>query len=430
MLKFFLRFYIGVSITLLVSLVLAVVVMENQYNLAVGQDYIRMTKAVHRILNSVLAETEPDQWGNALQQIQQDYPFHIDLVDADSLSVPQEKQLRKTGVVVKVQSGLLEDVVRVYYPTPASNRLMVLKPSKNFNHAYNTFAANLVVFVLVGFALAVMMLARPIIAHINKLVSVSRAIGNGEFLRHADEAAPSPLDKLATSINHMSSQIHKLVSEREVLTGAVSHEFRTPLTRLRFALDLADRIDDPIKLRQHVNSMTEDVEQMETLVTELLDYSRFSFHVTSLNKESISLLDLFEAVTKKLKPLSPNDHFEIKCPPELHLNACRASMLRALENLVRNAQKYGNGYIGLYGLCPREHRVSIQVVDDGEGISENERSAIVQPFYRIEDSRSKETGGVGLGLTIVNHIVALHDGELHILSNSSGGTMVEIVLPL
>lgn len=429
MLKFFLRFYIGVSITLMLSSVLAGIVMENQYTLAVGQDYVRMTKAVHRIANSVLDQHQPADWGEALQIVRQEYPFHIDLVDANILTQPQKQQLEQTGVVVKVQSGLLEDEVSVYYPTPATDQLMVLTPSKNFNHAYNTFAAILVIFVLAGFALAVMMLAWPIITHINKLVAVSRAIGNGEFSRLADESAPSPLDKLATAINQMSGQIHKLVSEREVLTGAASHEFRTPLTRLRFALDLADRIDDPVKLRQHVNSMSDDVEQMENLVAELLAYSKFSFHVTSLNKESVCLLELFEAVRKKMEPLNPNCRFDIKCPPELYLTACRASMLRALENLVRNAQKYGNGYIGLYGLGRQDNKVSIQVADDGEGISETERTAILQPFYRIEDSRSRETGGVGLGLAIVHHIVSLHDGELHIQSNSTRGATVEIVLP-
>lgn len=429
MLKFFLRFYIGVSFALVISSFLALLAIENQYNIAVARDYARMTKAVQTVLYAKLDATDQAHWSEILTAAEKEYLFDISLSHKSTIPYELQLKLNDRGVLAIVHSGFIEDNVSIYYPSPSSQYVLELQPAKNFNRAYNHLFIVVLIFVLGGFALTVLMLAWPIIKHINKLVAASSAIGQGDFSIKTDESAPAPLNKLAGAINSMSGKIHNLISEREVLTGAASHEFRTPLTRLRFALDLAQRIEDPQQLQEHVKSMTEDVQQLEELISELLAYSKFSYHVTSLETQPIILVELFDHVREKLQPLRPDIAIRIQCDPDILIHACNASLSRALENLVRNAQKYGDTSIELTATPCGEERVVIQVTDDGDGISEHERSAVLQPFYRIENSRNRETGGSGLGLAIVDHIVSLHHGVLSIGENGQKGTVVQIELP-
>lgn len=425
MIKFFLRFYTGVATVIILSFFLVWGILKSQHNTEADQDYIHTTNAWYSVLGSMLASQPQSEWANILRDMKTELPFYVTLTDRSVLSVLQQQKLEKTGVVSKIENGLLADQIIAYYSLPASDQLMSMKLVKSFNH--NSIAI-LLMFLLAGSALALIIIIWPIATHVNKLVKVSSEAGQGNFYCKADESAPPPLDKLSIAMNNASGQIHKLISEREMLAGAASHEFRTPLMRLRFALELAGQIDDPVKLKEHMSSMSEDIERMELLVSEWLTYTKFGSHVASSNREHIFLLELFETVKRRMQPLQPGCRFEIDCSPEVRIHACRLSMTCVLENLVQNAQKYGNGYIGMFGNRLNDTgKVSIQVADDGNGIAEQERSAVLRPFYRARDIDQK-AGGVGLGLAIVNHIVSLHQGELNIQTNHHHGTTVEVIL--
>ena len=428
MLKFFLRFYIVVSITLILSLIITGVVFEKQYHHAIAQDHIRMTQAVNKILGDRLQNIPPEDWLDIIEKIETEYSFHINLFNKSFFDESHAEQLKEEGVFVNVRSGILEDDVIVYYPSPRDDTLIAFTPSSNFNYSYNFLLGVFLACILFGFALSVLMLAWPIIRHINKMVNSSLAIGSGNFSVKADESAPAPLNRLAEAINLMSEQICELMTKQEILTSSASHEFRTPITRLRFALDIASRIDNPDELKRHIEAMNWDVEQLENLTTELLTYSKFSYNSASLHKKAFLLQPLLNQIKQKLQDLKPESEILINCEPDVEITGCVNSLFRAISNLVSNAQKYGKSYIEILVNTTPSH-IEIHVIDDGDGICESEREAVLLPFHRLDNHNSDSVNGSGLGLTIVSKIVSAHGGKFAINSNHLNGTTASLLLP-
>ncbi|WP_102796151.1 ATP-binding protein [Bowmanella denitrificans] len=429
MVIFFLRFFVGVSSTLLICLVLIGFFFENQYEDAIGQEHLRLTRALTGLLSTRMCHVPEQQWPVEIEQLAGEYAYTIALTDMDSLPAAKQLALVSDGVVVSVESGFIKDAVRVYYPNPCGRGVIRYIPNVDFNSFYNVLIGVTLGFVLISFALAVLMLAWPIIKHINNMVSASLAIADGRFDAKADEDAPAPLDELARAINFVANQISQLIQEQEVMISAASHELNTPVMRLNFALELADRIDDPEALKAHVRSMKLDIEQLEQLVVEMLAYSKFSFYSAKVYPEPLHLLPVIEQAQEQASRYSDKFVIEMACDAGVVVLAEEKSLLKILSNLLTNAHKYAKGYARITATALADC-TCITVDDDGPGIPESERQAVLQPFYRIENSRSRDTGGVGLGLAIVNKVMALHGGRLEIGSNEFGGASIQLYFPL
>ncbi len=429
MLKFFLRFYIGVTFALLVSLSVVAIIFDNQYKLAVAEDHIRMTKAVNHMLTLDLQAQPSEKWPVIITDAQAEQPFEINIVNLTELPLSQQQQIQSTGLLVQVESGLVRDEVTVFYPLLNTDKAITYTPKINLNVQYNYIALAIIIMLLIGFAVAVYLLARPIIRHVNQLIDTSLAIGSGKLRSRADESAPVPLNRLAIAINQMAAQLEELVSGQEIMTGAASHELRTPISRLRFAVDMTETIDEQRQLKAHVAEMSGDIDNLESLVNELLTYSKFRNHQTELEIQRLRLNPILQRLRSELQPLQPATNIQLECPADLYVLACQSSLSRAVSNLIRNAQHYGNSKILLQAKQLQMGETSITVEDDGPGIPEESHSVVTQPFYRIDVSRCRETGGFGLGLAIVHRIITLHNGAFSIGKSRFGGAAITLRLP-
>jgi two-component system OmpR family sensor kinase len=226
----------------------------------------------------------------------------------------------------------------------------------------------------------------------------------------------------------------------------VSHELRTPIARLEFGLELLDtRAKDP-DLSKRVKAMEGDLRELNSLVNELLDMSKLD-SARNLQAEPTALA----AVLRDCMDMLPPSPHALECLlggelgdklgdtlgdkrgdkrgddlGELALD--RRLLARAVCNLLRNAQKYAGSRIRL-AATRGEHGVEITVDDDGPGIPPEERDKIFEPFYRLDRSRDRSTGGFGLGLSIARKAVALHGGSLHAETSPLGGARFVITLP-
>jgi two-component system, OmpR family, sensor kinase len=237
----------------------------------------------------------------------------------------------------------------------------------------------------------------------------------------------SSIFPLAERIDHMADRIEELLVSQKNLLHSVSHELRTPIARLEFALELLDaRANDPA-LRKRIAAMEGDLSELNTLVNELLGMARLDSG-QALQAERVDVAGLLGTAEASLPPGAAT--LAIDCAPDAGTIEADPRLLgRALSNLLRNAQKYAVGAIHV--AARREGaRVTIAVEDDGPGIPEDERERIFEPFYRLDRSRDRATGGFGLGLSIVRKAVLLHGGSVHVERSRLGGARFVVGLPV
>jgi signal transduction histidine kinase len=224
------------------------------------------------------------------------------------------------------------------------------------------------------------------------------------------------LRELAGSFDEMSSRIRNLIQRQKELTGALSHEMRTPLARIKFAMAV---VDEEADVPGDLKSISQDVQEIEELITSMLDYARLD-HPDSDVELQLTQIDawLAQVVSNsrlqdqglRIKQMASAG--EVQIDPNL--------MKLALSNLLVNACRYANKLV-LVQFSSQANRCLLSVEDDGQGIPEAQRKTVFKAFTRLDSSRNRETGGHGLGLAIVARIASLHGGSAWAEKSDLGG---------
>ncbi|GGY91813.1 ATP-binding protein [Pseudoduganella plicata] len=261
---------------------------------------------------------------------------------------------------------------------------------------------------------------------LQKLMQVADRFGSGELKVRAQMQPGDSIYPLAERINHMADRIETLLEAQRGLLHSVSHEIRTPIARLEFALELLhDTVGDTV-LEKRIGSMQDDLTELKSLVSELLGMARLDSE-QPLRYETFDVTAALRSCANTLPPSTVS--LDVSVPDGLgdYYGDCRL-LMRATGNLLRNAQKYANGQMAL-SAARKLGGVTIVVDDDGAGIPEEEREKVFEPFYRLDRSRDRNTGGFGLGLSIASKAVSLHGGSLRIETSPLGGARFVITLP-
>ncbi|WP_283710368.1 ATP-binding protein [Pseudoalteromonas prydzensis] len=232
---------------------------------------------------------------------------------------------------------------------------------------------------------------------------------------------------ITDTLSAMQQRIQHLLTAQQELTSSVSHEFRTPLARLKFALAmLEDKVTDE-KAFDYIDNMQLDIVELESLVKEMLDYARLDSQQPNLKVQTCNLVQLLESVITKLDFAT-----QIQLNTQLPLNCtyiCDSHFIaRSVQNLVGNALKYARHEVRV-SLIENAQQVIISVEDDGPGIDQAQWDTVFKPFARLDKSRDKKTGGFGLGLAIVAKIVSWHQGSCALSHSELGGAKFTISLP-
>ncbi|MFG1404290.1 ATP-binding protein [Xanthobacter sediminis] len=230
------------------------------------------------------------------------------------------------------------------------------------------------------------------------------------------ENGPREVRELAHAFNGMQARIAQLVERRTQALAAVSHDLRTPMTRLAFRLE---DVPDPT-LRA---AMAADVAEMEQMVEATLSYLRGETAAEPVR--AFDLVALAETIVDDARDRGrPAD---LSAPPRLVIEGRRLGLKRAVSNLLENALAYGGAAHVTIAEAGAEAIVTVR--DDGPGIPEDQLATVLEPFVRLEESRSRATGGVGLGLTIAHGAVVAHGGTLTLANGEGGGLVATISLP-
>jgi len=231
------------------------------------------------------------------------------------------------------------------------------------------------------------------------------------------ETGPREVRHATRAFNEMQKKISKLNDDRMRMLAAISHDLRTPITRLRLR---ADFIED----EEQSGKALRDLDEMEAMISSLLSYARDD--ASEESREIVDLVTLLQSVCDDMADMGHEVTFSGKMG-RLPYSCSRLAMRRAFTNLLENGIRYGDRvrvYVSKIG-----DRVFVHIDDDGPGISDAEKEKAFDAFYRIEQSRNRETGGAGVGLYVARAIVRGHGGEINITNRNEGGLRVEVVLP-
>ncbi len=273
---------------------------------------------------------------------------------------------------------------------------------------------------VIGAVLITRLINRPLA----QLSRASAELGSGRDPAPLPESGPIEIRTVNESFNRMVTDLGKLEADRAVLLAGISHDLRTPLSRLRLELELAPL---PESARA---AMVADIEQMDAIVRQFLDYARKAPQARATEVDLSAALAA--AVQRARIDAEPNSAVEVEIAPDVQVRGYAVELDRALDNLLTNAVRYGRdaetGRLQIaVSLTATAERAVVSVADQGSGVSAKEIDRLLRPFERGEAARSGSTGA-GLGLPIVERIARMHGGDLHLSANSPHGLRVEMRL--
>lgn len=278
----------------------------------------------------------------------------------------------------------------------------------------NSLIASLAITFLIVIAV-VMLSVRQATKPLQSLAEAADNFGRDLDAPPLAETGSAETRRASQAFNRMKARIKRLVDERARALAAVSHDLRTPLTRLRLRAELVE--DDNLR-----DQMVSDIDSMAVMIDATLDYLRGLQDSEAIRR--IDMNALLQSLAEDVQLLGEKISIEgsAAMPYTGHLSALR----RALQNLIDNAIKYGN--TARIRIDDTASALRIIVEDDGPGIPNAELDRVVEPYFRLEASRNRETGGVGLGLSIVKDIALLHNGDLILANRPQGGLSATLVL--
>lgn len=251
---------------------------------------------------------------------------------------------------------------------------------------------------------------------IHRLALAAERFGRGEDTPAFKPEGATEVRRAAVAFVEMRDRLRRQIEQRTAMLSGVSHDLRTPLTRMRLQLEMLGNTPDIADLRR-------DVDEMESMIEGYLSFARGE---SGEQSERVDLKEILSRIAAKAR--RQGFHINENYSGDLHVRLRPQAIERALGNLVSNASKYApHVWVSAY---KQSKAIEITVDDDGPGIKESARETVFRPFYRVEASRNKKTGGIGLGLSIAQDIIHAHGGEIWLEDSNHGGLRVVVRLPL
>ena len=299
---------------------------------------------------------------------------------------------------IKYQKGYFKFLVPKDRVTSSSARIFAL---------WITVPAMIVVFISLIF---LKNQTRPI----SNLAKAAERFGRGEEIEEFKPSGASEIRQAGYEFDRMRKRIIRHLTQRSEMLSGISHDLRTPLTRMKLQIAF-------IKDKELAAKLAEDINEMEKMLNEYLQFTKSSFQEKD---EMFNLTELISEITEKYN----NENISTKLMPRVYFNGRKNLVKRCIDNLINNSMKYAKK-INIE-LSKNNNNLFIKVEDDGPGIPENEYDNVFKPFYKINKGRADSKSSVGLGLSIASDIIRSHGGNIKLEKSKMSGLEVRIFLPV
>lgn len=375
-----------------------------------------------------------------LAEIKQNKGFGFDLslrrLDQTDMDEDQRRRVDEGDTVLAL--GKDGDSIRVYAGMVGTPWVLEIGPLYQMNPYPPELLALIALLGLCLIGLIVYLLVRQLERRLSDLETAATRIAQGSLETRVAADDADSVGRLAAAFNGMAEHLQRSLTIQRELVRAVSHELRTPVARLRFGLEMIATARDEQAREKYLSGMDGDIQDLDKLVDEMLTYARLEQGAPALHFQRVDLDALLDQVIEELAPLR-GDVRVVRGPCEVAegaepgqgpwVEAEPRYLHRALQNLVSNAMRHAESQVSLryqIGL----QRCRIDVDDDGPGVPERDWDRLFTPFTRLDDSRTRASGGHGLGLSIVRRIIYWHNGRASVgRSERLGGARFSLSWP-
>ncbi|HAS4331784.1 TPA: two-component system sensor histidine kinase EnvZ [Vibrio cholerae] len=348
-----------------------------------------------------------------------DSPEAVEYQHAISLDLMSEEMSSELGSPTEVRMALGEESYILWMKIDSlPGQLLRIPLSELQEEDFAPLFRNSIIMALlivIGGWLFIRLQNRPLIA----LEKAAKMVGRGETPPHLPEQGTLEIRSVTRAFNRMSKGIQALEEDRALLMVGISHDIRTPLTRIRLATEMMSPEDSYL-----AESIISDTEECNQIISQFMDYLK------PVNREAFEAVDLNDIASDVA---SSEGGYEVQIETELQAGLAPAlgnpiAIKRSLSNLVVNALRYGNGWVKVSsGMTADKKLVWLSVEDNGPGIDPSQVNKVFEPFTRGDTARGSE--GTGLGLAIVKRIVSQHHGAVSVSNRSQGGLRAQISFP-
>lgn len=362
----------------------------------------------------------PGQEKQYVEKIQTHFSYPINIYNVKDLNLDSEQigRLRQNQSIMLYRDNATIRGTTISIISPMPNNplnVLVLGPVPMFNWMPFQLSAGITLFSLFLLSLGVYGLILPLERKIRQVRYALNRMKSGDLSLRVPIEGSDEMANLASSYNNMSDHIQRLIEAQRELMRAVSHELRTPVARIRFGMEMLAEEDDYDYRIQQMEMIDRDIEALNTLIDEIMTYAKLEQGTPSLDFEEIILLDLLSQVAVETEALKTQKEIELIPPATaIMVDAERRYLHRVVQNLVGNAVRYCDHKVRISGGIQGDGNAYICVEDDGQGIAEEDRVRIFEAFARLDDSRTRASGGYGLGLSIVSRIAYWFGGTIEV----------------
>ncbi len=371
-----------------------------------------------------------------LKSLSAKFPFNITYRNIKDINIDdnQLSRIHRGEVVVIFRNGTSSNNTKidVLVPSGMSDMVIEIASLSLFDWFPLQLVALLIMFSIGVISIGIYMLIFPLEKKLQLLQLGLNDISEGNLETRLTVNGQDEMAKLGATFNAMVAHIKRLIESQRELTRAVSHELRTPVARIRFAVEMLADTDDEESRQKQRDFIDQDIEELNALIDEILTYAKLEEGSPKMNWEMVCLKDLLEQIVRESNALGKSaiEVSAIYPNARLLVEADRHYLHRLIQNLVGNALRYANGSI-IMSAGVQKGMAFISVEDDGAGIPEEDREKVFIPFARLDDSRTRSSGGYGLGLSIVSRICFWFNGDMAIEESSIlGGAKFVMTWPV
>ena len=387
------------------------------------------------LLVDAFSDLEIQHWDAFLAELSHSFSFPIKRLPPHQVSLSERDHHRLfTSRKPVVQFDDLKGGASIVAMQllPRTGEVLVVGPQQSFNWYPMELVGSMLIVAWALVGLAAYLLVKPLEKRLSRMERAVLRVRGGDLSARASVDGNDAVGQLATTFNSMTEHIQRLISAQKELLRAVSHELRTPVARIRFGLEMLVDEEDEVRRESNFEAIDADIEQLDQLIDEIITYSKLEEGTPVLDFTMIDLDALLSQIERESNALGKSIKIVYESPdlPEEKrlVEGEERYIHRAIQNFVGNALRYASSEVVIrYTVIGDVFRVDVE--DDGPGIPEEERKRIFQPFARLDDSRTRVSGGYGLGLSIVSRIAFWHGGKVKVSDSPSGGAQFSFMWP-